>query len=66
MKSEARDFNPKSGFQGAFKRPCKGCDELYYPTGRHGKYCDNCILKRRRKCATKRVGMDVTRISDRI
>ncbi len=30
-----------------FMRPCRDCDEMYRPTGRSCKYCEECIVKRK-------------------
>ena len=48
MKNLNNKQKAKTGFQGAFKRPCRDCDELYYPAGKHTRYCDDCLKKRLR------------------
>jgi len=32
-----------------FKRPCERCGKLFQPTGRFGKYCDDCIIPQKNK-----------------
>lgn len=39
-------LNPK--VKNPFRRPCKDCDDLYYPTGKWCRFCDDCLKLKKR------------------
>lgn len=37
------------------RRPCRECEEMFFPTSKENWMCDNCLEKMREKRRTKNV-----------